>query len=151
VLKAYPSGLYQLNQFFYPHVRLEFNIQHSPVTSLVIKTPEASRIVLLDPRHRLHNLSTVELRDILVTRTFGDKIYDVIHGVTDPFLRDCLAQLAQDVSTWGSIRKDHEVPFAEAFTIRFWIGQTLLKQIEKLRLNFYGNAGEYLLLSFSMI
>jgi hypothetical protein len=97
VLKAYPVTLYKLNRIFPPDVRIEFNVQHFPVTSLVLKTPDASRIVFLDPRHRLHNLSASSLCDILVNRTFGDLIYDTLHGVIDPALQDCLAQLAQDV------------------------------------------------------
>lgn len=101
LLKTFPSALYQLNALLYPLARLEFNVQHSPLTSLVLKMSNTSRIVLLDPQNStscaFHNLTIFGLEDILVNRTAGDEIYDELHNAVDPALRDCLAQLAQDV------------------------------------------------------
>ncbi len=101
LLKNSPVALYRLNPLFYPFARVELNAHHSPITSLVLKTPNASRIVFLDSQNgascTLHDLSIFELHDILIHRFPGDEIYDDLHNVADPALRDCLAQLTQDV------------------------------------------------------
>lgn len=101
LLKTFPSALYQLNALFYPLARVEFNVQHSPLTSLVLKTSNTSRLVLLNSQNStscaFHNLTIFGLEDILINRMAGDEIYDDLHNVVDPALRDCLAQLAQDV------------------------------------------------------
>lgn len=102
LLKTHPPAFYKLNQIFHPHARVEFDIRQSPIISFVLKTSDSSRIIILDPDHDLlpfHNLSTSQLRDILIHRGSGNCTYDSLRNVTDPALQDCLAQLTQDVGT----------------------------------------------------
>ncbi|KAF9445961.1 kinase-like protein [Macrolepiota fuliginosa MF-IS2] len=114
LLKRLPAAFYQLNSVFHPYARVEFNIRQNPVTGFVLKVANTSRIVLLDSSLEnasfFHNLTATRLCDILINCAAGDREYDDLHAVTDPAIRDCLAQLAQDIldNSFSSSRTDRK-------------------------------------------
>ncbi|KAF9445962.1 kinase-like protein [Macrolepiota fuliginosa MF-IS2] len=101
LLRTSPAALYQLNPLFYPRARVEFNLQYAPVTSFVLTIQDSSRIVLLDSHDErlftIHNLSALQLREIILHPATEDHTYDDLCSVKDPAIRDCLAQLTQNL------------------------------------------------------
>lgn len=109
LLQKLPAAFYRLNCLFHPYARVELNTRQSPITNFVLKTSNASRIVLLDSLQenasQFHNFTASQLQEILANPVPGDPAYENLYNVTDPALRDSLAQLAQDVRLASAPRR----------------------------------------------